>query len=141
MWRKNENNDSLCNPCGLYLKVHKTNRPIKMHKKHIHTRRRNKKTPINLINLMNGELININDGQYCNLTAVQIPFNVVENFKVLDNTNVSNSIIYEMNPNDATRISNNSNESALSEKVDVQEVNLNDAGYKSGSQSSQISPS
>ncbi|KAI8972741.1 hypothetical protein BDB01DRAFT_691021, partial [Pilobolus umbonatus] len=40
LWRKNEKGKSLCNACGLYLKLHHRNRPIKMKKSSIQKRRR-----------------------------------------------------------------------------------------------------
>lgn len=40
LWRRNANGNPVCNACGLYYKLHKTDRPLKMKKEGIQTRNR-----------------------------------------------------------------------------------------------------
>lgn len=40
LWRRNSSGNTVCNACGLYYKLHKTDRPLKMKKDGIQTRNR-----------------------------------------------------------------------------------------------------
>ena len=40
LWRRNDKGDTICNACGLYFKLHKADRPLKMKKETIQTRNR-----------------------------------------------------------------------------------------------------
>ncbi|KAI5192105.1 hypothetical protein NECID01_1814 [Nematocida sp. AWRm77] len=40
LWRRSESGNYLCNACGLYLKIHKKNRPVKFMSKEIKHRQR-----------------------------------------------------------------------------------------------------
>ncbi|KAH3825656.1 hypothetical protein DPMN_127537 [Dreissena polymorpha] len=40
LWRRNPSGQTVCNACGLYFKLHKTDRPLKMKKESIQTRNR-----------------------------------------------------------------------------------------------------
>ena len=40
LWRRDHEGQTVCNACGLYYKLHKENRPIKLKKDHIKTRKR-----------------------------------------------------------------------------------------------------
>ena len=40
LWRRNSKGDTICNACGLYYKLHNTDRPLKMKKENIQTRNR-----------------------------------------------------------------------------------------------------
>lgn len=40
LWRRNSSGSTVCNACGLYYKLHKTDRPLKMKKEGIQTRNR-----------------------------------------------------------------------------------------------------
>jgi transcription elongation factor Elf1 len=42
LWRRNEQGDPVCNPCGLYFKLHKVNRPLSLKKDTIQPRNRKK---------------------------------------------------------------------------------------------------
>uniref|UniRef100_A0AC35GLX7 GATA-type domain-containing protein n=1 Tax=Panagrolaimus sp. PS1159 TaxID=55785 RepID=A0AC35GLX7_9BILA len=41
-WRRNQHGQLICNACGLYYRMHQTNRPIYLRKNHIQTRYRKK---------------------------------------------------------------------------------------------------
>ncbi|GFQ98376.1 trans-acting T-cell-specific transcription factor GATA-3 [Trichonephila clavata] len=42
LWRRSQNGEFICNPCGLYYKLHNRDRPQEMRKDSIQTRNRNK---------------------------------------------------------------------------------------------------
>ena len=56
LWRRNDKGDTICNACGLYFKLHKADRPLKMKKETIQTRNRKlsvKSRKLNKIHSMN----------------------------------------------------------------------------------------
>ncbi|KAF1759839.1 hypothetical protein GCK72_016306 [Caenorhabditis remanei] len=57
-WRRDSEGRLVCNPCGLYYRLHKVRRPIEMRKNHIQQRYRRKNKDKDLANLTDPNLFN-----------------------------------------------------------------------------------
>ncbi|KAG5513504.1 hypothetical protein PMAC_000936 [Pneumocystis sp. 'macacae'] len=63
LWRKNEFGKPVCNACGLYEKLHHTQRPVTMRKEQVVRRRRYKSFLEDPHNIKNNDTVNISDNK------------------------------------------------------------------------------